>query len=388
MNRGLSKCFNIADLQSLAKRRLPRALYDYIDGTAEEGVSGKANRTSFDRYQLVARTLVDVSEIDCSISLFGQRMNSPIILCPTAFTRAFHHHGETAVAKAANEAGLIYTLSTVSNTSLEDVAKIDGPRWFQIYVYKDRALVKDLIERCKLAKYQALILTVDASTPGNREHDLRNGLTVPPKPSLSTILDAVKHPFWCWHMLTSPTITTANVKGDSALDASDTKALLKYMHDQLDVSVGWDDVAWMMEQWKGPFLIKGILSVEDARRAADLGVHGIVVSNHGGRQLDHVPATLDVLPDIVAAVGDRCEIIVDSGFRRGTDIIKALAMGAKACMIGRPYLYGLAAGGEDGVRKSLRILDEELKRNMRLLGRTSVSQLDKACLRLLKQSVN
>ncbi len=383
MNRNLSRCYNIADLQKLAKRRLPRALFDYIDGVAEDGATGRANRAAFDRYQLVPRTLLDVSTIDCSTTLFGQGINSPMILCPTAFTRAFHHHGEMAVARAAKDAGLIYTLSTVANTSIEDIAGIDGPHWFQIYVYKDRTLVKDFIERCKLANYQALCLTVDASTPGNREHDMRNGLTVPPRPSLATIVDAVKHPYWCWHMLTSPTITTANIKGDSRLDAADTKALLRYMHEQLDISVSWDDVAWMMEQWQGPFLIKGILSVEDALRAAELGVHGIVISNHGGRQLDHAPATLDVLPEIVAAVADRCDIIIDSGFRRGTDIIKALALGAKACMIGRPYLFGLAAGGEAGVKKALQILDEEFQRNMRLLGRTSVSQLDQTCLRSL-----
>jgi L-lactate dehydrogenase (cytochrome) len=385
MNRKLSRCFNIADLQKLAKRRLPRALFDYIDGVAEDGVSGRANRSAFDRYQLLPRALVDVSKIDSSTTIFGQKISSPIILCPTAFTRAFHHHGEVAVARAAKDAELIYTLSTVSNTSIEEIAGIDGPRWFQIYVYKDRSLVKDFIKRCKLANYQALCLTVDASIPGNREHDRRSGLTIPPKPSLGTILDAMKHPYWCWHMLTSPAPTTANIKGDSGLDSSDSQALLKYMHEQLDVSVSWDDIAWMMEQWQGPFLIKGILSVEDAVLAADLGVHGIVISNHGGRQLDHTPAPLDVLPEIVAAAGDRCEIIIDSGFRRGTDIIKALALGAKACMIGRPYLYGLAAGGEAGVTKALQILDEEFKRNMRLLGRTSVSQLDRDCLRSLDQ---
>ena len=384
MNRTLSRCFNIDDLRSVAKRRLPRALFDYIDGTAEDGVSANSNRSVFDRYQLVPQALVDVSKFDYSCSIFGQSMESPIILCPTAFTRAFHHHGEMAVAKAAKDAGLIYALSTVSNTSLEDVAETNVARWFQIYVYKDRELLKGFIERCKLAKYQALCLTVDASTPGNREHDLRNGLTVPPKPSLSTILDAVKHPYWCWHMLSSPTITTANIKGDSALDARDTKAMLKYMHDQLDISVGWDDVAWMMEQWQGPFLIKGILSVEDAIKAADLGVHGIVISNHGGRQLDHVPATLDVLPEIVEAVGGRCEIIIDSGFRRGTDIIKALALGAKACMIGRPYLYGLAAGGENGVARALQILNDEFVRNMRLIGCASLSELRPDHLRCLK----
>ncbi len=383
MNQRLSRCYNIADLRECAKRRLPRALFDYIDGVAEDGITGEANRSAFERYQLVPRALVDVENIDTSSNLFGQKVNSPLILCPTAFTRAFHHHGETAVAKAAKNAGLIYSLSTVSNTSIEDIAEIDGPRWFQIYVYKDRSLVKDFIERSKRMNYQALCLTVDASTPGNREHDLRNGLTVPPKPSLATIMDAIKHPYWCWHMLTSPTIETANLKGDSRLVSADSRAMLRYMHEQLDKSVSWDDVSWMMEQWKGPFLIKGILNVEDAIQAADLGVHGIVISNHGGRQLDHAPATLDVLPEIVAAVGDRCEIIIDSGFRRGTDIIKALALGAKACMIGRPYLFGLAAGGEAGVSRALEILDEELRRNMRLLGRTSIPQLDRDCLRKL-----
>lgn len=384
MANSLSRCFNIDDMRRLAKKRLPRALFEYIDGVAEDGMTGKANRTSFDNYQLVPRSLVDVANIDCSISVIGQKTSSPVILCPTAFTRAFHHQGEVAVAKAAKNAGLIYTLSTVSNTSIEDIADVDGARWFQIYVYKDRSLVKDLIERCKLTNYQALCLTVDASTPGNREQDLRNGLVIPPKPSLATILDAAMHPYWCWHMLTSPSIVTANIKGNSRLDSSNAKALLKYMHEQLDVSVSWDDVAWMMEQWQGPFLIKGIIHVEDAIQAADLGVHGIVVSNHGGRQLDHAPATLDVLPDIVDAVGHRCEIIIDGGFRRGTDIIKALALGAKACMIGRPYLYGLAAGGEAGVEKSLRLLNEELQRNMRLLGCTSISQLNPSCLRSLK----
>jgi L-lactate dehydrogenase (cytochrome) len=384
MNRTLSRCFNIDDLRSVAKRRLPRALFDYIDGTAEDGVSANSNRTVFDHYQLVPQALVNVSQVDYSCSIFGQKMTSPIILCPTAFTRAFHHQGEMAVAKAAKNAGLIYALSTVSNTSLEEVAGTGVARWFQIYVYKDRELVKGFIDRCKRSKYQALCLTVDASTPGNREHDLRNGLTVPPKPSLSTILDAVKHPYWCWHMLTSPTITTANIKGDSALDAKDTNAMLKYMHDQLDISVGWDDIAWMMEQWQGPFLIKGILSIDDAIKAAELGVHGIVISNHGGRQLDHVPAPMQVLPEIVEAVGGRCEIIVDSGFRRGTDIIKALALGAKACMIGRPYLYGLAAGGENGVTKALQILNEEFVRSMRLLGCASLSGLKPDHLRYLK----
>jgi L-lactate dehydrogenase (cytochrome) len=243
-------------------------------------------------------------------------------------------------------------------------------------------LLRDFIKRAKESGYQALCLTVDASTPGNREHDMRNGLVIPPRPSLNTVLEAALHPYWCWHMLRSAPIVTANLQGDSRLDtSSDPKVLLKYMAEQLALNIGWDDVAWMMEEWQGPFVIKGILHVEDAIKAAELGVDGIVVSNHGARQLDHAPSPLEVLPEIVDAVGGKCEIIMDSGFRRGTDIIKALALGASACMIGRPYLYGLAAGGEAGVDKALQILDEELKRNMRLLGCTSIEQLQPSCLR-------
>jgi len=383
MTGGLSRCFNIGDLRRAAQKRLPRALFEFIDGVAEDGVTGRANREAFDRYQLLPRTLVDVEEIDCTTRLFGREMPSPLILCPTAFTRAFHHLGEIAVARAARRAGLIYTLSTVSNTSIEDVAQVAGPRWFQIYVYRDRGLVREFIQRSKACGYQALCLTVDASTPGNREHDQRNGLVIPPRPSWSTILDAMKHPRWCWHMLTSPSPETANLRGSSRLTASDPQALLKYMHGQLATNISWEDVSWMMQEWQGPFLIKGILSVEDAVQAAELGVHGIVVSNHGGRQLDHAPASLEVLPGIVEAVGHRCEVILDSGLRRGTDIIKALALGARACMIGRPYLYGLAAGGEAGVDRAIAILLQEFQQNMRLLGCASVSQINSQCLRTL-----
>lgn len=377
MYQRLSNCVNVDDLRQLAEKRLPRALFDYINGAAEDGVTYRGNRSAFDQYRLVPRTLVDVSEIDCSTSLFGERMKMPFLLCPTAFTRAFHHQGEMAVARASAKAELIYTLSTVANTSIEDIAGVPGQHWFQVYMYKDQKLARNFIERCKAGKYTALCLTVDASIPGNREHDRRNGLTIPPKPSLSTILDAMKHPYWCWHMLTSPEITTANIRGDSAMGASDADTLLQYMHEQLDVSVDWDNIRWLMKEWGGPFMIKGILSIDDAIRAADLGVQGIVVSNHGGRQLDHAIASLEALPEIADAVGDRCQIIIDSGIRRGSDIVKALALGADACMIGRPYLYGLAAGGEQGVTQALNILIDEFRRTMALLGCSSVSQLNR-----------
>lgn len=380
MKHTLQRCVNIADLRTKARRRLPRALFDYIDGMAEDGITGAANRRAFDNYRILPNTLVDVENIDTSVTVLGEKLAYPIILGPTAFTRAFHHKGETAVANAAKKAGLLYALSTVANTSIEDIAATGCPRWFQIYVYKDREILRDFLTRCHASGYGALCLTVDASVPGNREHDQRNGLSIPPRPSAATIFEAIRHPAWCWHLLTSAPIITANVSGKSGLDGSDAQALLQYMHEQLAINVSWDDVAWMMEEWQGPFIIKGILHVEDAIRAADLGVHGIVVSNHGGRQLDCVPAALDVLPDIVEAVGDRCEVFIDSGFRRGTDIIKALALGARACLVGRSYLYGLAAGGEAGVERALDILTSEFKRNLALMGRTSVSQLDGDCL--------
>ena len=383
MSIKLSRCLNIDDLRVQAKKRLPHALFGYIDGFAEDSVTGSYNRSAFNKYQLVPNMLVDVTQFDTSTTVLGQTISSPLILCPTALTRLFHHEGERAVAAAAKQADITYALSTISSVSIEDIGKIAGPRWFQVYVYKDRGLVKELIERSRQSGYGALCLTVDASVGGNREHDKRNGLVIPPRPGLRTIVEALRHPYWCWHMLTSPTVTTANVIGKSGLESYSTTSMLKYVHEQIDLSVTWDDVSWMMEQWDGPFLIKGILSVGDAKRAADLGVNGIVVSNHGGRQLDHAPASLQVLPDIVEAVGDRCDIILDSGIRRGTDVMKALALGAKACMIGRPYLYGLAAAGQPGVAHAIGILQEEIKRNMMLMGCRNLSELDKSYLRIV-----
>lgn len=384
MNTSLSSCYNLDDLRDRAKKRLPRALFDYIDGTSEDGYTGRYNRSAFNRYQLVPRVLIDVSEVDSSTRLLGQSMSSPLILCPTALSRLFHHQGEAAVAAAAKEFGCTYVLSTISSVSIEDIAAVNGPRWFQIYVYKDRELVKEFIERSRASGYQALCLTVDASVGGNREHDKRNGLVIPPKPGVNTIIEALKHPYWCWHMLNSPAVTTANVVGKSGLKSNTTRSLLQYVHEQMDLQVTWDDVSWMMQQWNGPFVIKGILNVEDARRAAELGASAIVVSNHGGRQLDHAPASLQVLPEIVDAVAGRCEIIIDSGIRRGTDVLKALALGANACMIGRPYLYGLAAGGQAGVAHALDLLQEEIKRNMMLMGCKKLSELNSSSLRTVE----
>jgi len=381
MSSRFDKCYNIDDLRREAKKRLPRAMYDYIAGFAEDGVCGERNRTAFFHYELIPRMLRDVTEVDTRTTLFGEPVDFPLILAPTALSRLFHHRGEAAVAAAAGKMNTIYALSTLSSVSIEEVAQFAGPKWFQIYVYKDRSLVKEFIQRAKAAGYKALCLTVDAAVSGNREQDLRNGFKVPPEPSVKTVLETLCHPQWLWHHFTSPTVTTANVSGERMAGKRDTNSFLQYVNEQITPSVTWKDVEWMREQWQGPLVIKGLMSPEDASMAATVGADGIVLSNHGGRQLDHASATIDMLPEVVDRVGDQLEIVVDSGIRRGTDMAKALALGAKACMVGRPYLYGLSAGGEAGVLRALEIFQQEFHRTLQLLGCPSVAELDRSYLR-------
>ncbi len=373
----LQHCYSINDLRLLSRCKIPRAVFDYIDGGAEDEITLKNNRNAFDRFRLNPRALVDVSSVDLSTTLLGQPIAMPLILAPTAMTRLFHHEGEKPVARAASKAGIIYTLSSMATTSIESIAQhVEGPRWFQIYVWRDRRLLQDFIRRCRESDYKALCLTVDLPVHGNRERDLKNGLTIPPRIGPRLLLDLIRHPQWTWHFLRSDPFTLANVC--ESLETDQDRFILKeYIDAQFDPSVTWEDAAWMIEQWQGPFVIKGISNVEDARRAADIGASAIVVSNHGGRQLDHAPGTLDVLESICKAVSDRLEIIIDGGFRRGTDVIKALALGARACMIGRPYLYGLCAGGEAGVDRVLQIFREELIRDMKLVGCRDLSQIDR-----------
>ena len=375
--RRLARCHSIADLRQVAKRRLPRAVFDYADGGAEDEVTERRNSAAFQRYDLVPKVLVDVSEVNITTTVLGQPIDLPLILAPTGLTRLFHHEGELAVARAAERAGTIYTLSALSSTSIEDVAAAaGGPRWFQIYVWRDRGLVEEFFERCRESGYAALCLTVDVPVLGQRERDLRNGMTIPPQLTVSAIIDAGLHPTWWWRFLTSQRITMANVVGQGEAGRTDVTALGTYVNRQFDPSVTWDDLAWMVEQWDGPFAVKGILRPEDAQRAVELGVQAIVVSNHGGRQLDQAPAAIAVLPEIVNAVGGRAEVVLDGGVRRGSDIVKALALGARACMIGRPYLYGLGAGGQRGVERALELLRSEIRRSMALVGCRSVNDLD------------
>ena len=378
----LAHCHSIADLREAARRRIPRVMFDYIDGEADDEIPLYRNSAGFGQYDLVPHNLVDVSRIDLGTTVLGQAIDWPVLLAPTGSSRLFHHEGERAVVRAAAKYGTIYCLSSMASYSIEEIAEEPAvPKWYQIYVWKDREVVKEFIQRCRAAGYQSLCLTVDVATLGHRERDLRNGMTVPPSLTFSSIANAALYPAWLWHLLTTPRITLANVKGRAGRGIEKASTLAAHARDQLDPSVTWDDMAWMIEEWGGPFSIKGVLSAADAGRALDTGARGIIVSNHGGRQLDHAPAAIDVLPEIVDAVRDRGEVILDGGIRRGTDVVKALALGARACMVGRAYLYGLAAGGQAGGERALELLRSEIHLGMMLLGCISIKALNRGYLR-------
>ncbi len=381
MFSGVDRCFSIADLRTKAKKRIPAPVFHYMDGAAEDEVTLGQNRNAFSKYQIVPRVLRDVSKVDTSTSILGQTSSLPLVLAPTGMSRLFHYRGEDAVSRAAANAGLIYSLSTMSTFSIEEVAAMtSGPKWFQIYVWRDRELLKSFIERCRDSGYKALCLTVDVPVFGQRERDLRTGVTIPPELTLRSMFDTLIRPQWLMQYLTSARMELANVRGHSSV-SNDAFVLAEYTNAQFDPSVDWDAAAWMIQQWKGDFAIKGIMSKADALRAVDIGATAIIVSNHGGRQLDHAPGSFDVLAEIVDAVDGHAEVILDGGVRRGTDVIKALALGAKACMIGRSYLYGLGAGGEAGVDRALGLLGDEIRRNMALLGVTSIADIDASYLR-------
>ncbi len=372
----MKSCYNIEDFRAVARRRLPRMIFDYLDGGSDDEVTLRANRTGFGKYQLMPRVLRDVENIDLATTVLGQEVDLPLLISPTGQTRMFHHGGEMAVARAAARAGTIYSLSSVSSTSIEDTAAASpDPKWFQIYVWRDRGVTKEFIARCRDSGYHALCLTVDLSTHGNRERDLRNRLSFPATLNLKTVTDVLRHPRWLYHYLTGSRIEIANVVNSPRVQLPDSGNLMEYVASQFDPTVTWEDAAWMIDQWGGPFLIKGITSPEDARRAVDIGASGIIISNHGGRQLDTSPPAIEMLPEIVRAVAGRAEILIDGGVRRGTDVIKALALGAQAVMIGRPYLYALAAGGEAGVERMFDLFRAEITRDMALLGCPKISDI-------------
>ncbi|MEY2453440.1 MAG: hypothetical protein QOD92_3014 [Acidimicrobiaceae bacterium] len=376
--RRLARTANIDDLRTIARRRLPRGVFDYIDGGAEDERTLAANSDAFARRTFRPRVLRDVGNVDPSTTLLGRPLAFPLVLAPTGFTRIADPQGELAVARAAERAELPYTLSTMATRSIEEVAAVSaGRKWFQVYVWRDRGLVKDMIDRAATAGYEALVLTVDTAVLGRRERDVRRGFTLPPKIGLGTLADGLVHPAWTWAFVRAEPIRFANVVGSSVGDGDTAVSLAAQVSSQFDRSLSWADVEWMRSVWNGPIVIKGIQTVDDARLAADAGVEAIALSNHGGRQLDSAPAILDLVAPVADAVGDRVEIICDGGVRRGSDIVKAVCLGARACMAGRAYLYGLGAAGERGVDHVLALLDDDMRRVMALLGATQIADLDR-----------
>jgi L-lactate dehydrogenase (cytochrome) len=374
--RRLRKGVSVADLRAIARRRLPRGVFDYIDGAAEDEAALASNSEAYRRITFRPRVLRDVGQVDTSTTLLGKPLAFPLVLAPTGFTRIADPAGELAVARAAARAGIPYSLSTLGTRSIEEVAAVSpGRLWFQVYVWKDRGLVAEMVQRAADSGYEALCLTVDTAVLGKRERDVRRGFTLPPKLGLSTILDGIAHPGWTWQFIRSDPIVFANVSGHTVGDGAEAVSLAEYVSHQFDPGLSWKDVEWLRSRWDGPIVIKGIQTTVDATIAADEGIEAIALSNHGGRQLDSAPAPLELVPEVADAVGDRVEIICDGGVRRGSDIVKALALGATACMSGRAYLYGLGAAGEAGVDHVLDVLSSDMRRTMALIGCRAIADL-------------
>ena len=372
----LSRCNNINDLRSLAKRRLPRSMFHYIDGGADDEVTLRRNTDAFDEYEIQPRFLRPVDKIDTTVTLFGKKLDVPFFIAPTGMSRLFHHTKENAVARAAAKFGTAYSLSTLGTASLEEIAKeTDGPKIFQIYILKDRELTQEFVDRCKAANYDVLCLTVDVPLAGNRERDKVTGMTMPPRFTMKSLFSFFTHLNWSFNLLLHPDFRLANVVHRVDALGKGAMGLIEYVNGQFDRTVTWDDAARLIQQWGGPFVIKGILTAEDAKRAREIGATALMISNHGGRQMDGVPAAIDCLAPIKDVVGSDMELILDGGIRRGTHILKALALGADAVSIGKAYLYGLAAGGQKGVELALQILKDELERDMALMGCGTIQEL-------------
>lgn len=374
--RRLSRAANIADLRDTARRRLPRGIFDYIDGAADDEVTMTRNVDAFARWEFVPRVLRDVSSVDTTARLFGRELPAPIVLSPTGFSRIADSQGELAVARSAARHGLPYCLSTLSTRSIEEVSAVSaGDLWFQVYVWRDRTLVADMLSRAAECGYTTIAITVDTPVLGRRERDVRRGFTLPPTLGVSTLVDGMRHPGWTWDFVRGGAITFANVATHAGGGTAVT--LSEFIAEQFDPSLSWDDIAWFRERWPGTVVVKGIQSVADARLAADHGIDAVMLSNHGGRQLDHSPAPLDLVAPVREALGNQMTLICDGGIRRGSDIVKALALGADACTMGRSYLYGLGAAGERGVDAAIDMLISEMRRTMALAGLRSVADISR-----------
>jgi L-lactate dehydrogenase (cytochrome) len=365
----------IEDLRELARRKVPKAFFDYADSGSYSEETLRANRADLETIKLRQRVMVDVSERSLATTIVGQKMNAPFALAPIGLCGMQHGDGEILSAQAANDAGIPFILSTMSICSIEQVAEATGrPFWFQLYVIRDRGFSQDILARAVAAKCNALVLTVDLQVLGQRHRDIRNGMTVPPEIRLKNVLDIASKPAWAFSILRSKSKNFGNLAGH-VKGMEDVTSLAQWTNSQFDPALNWKDVEWIKKHWPGKLIIKGILDVEDAKTAVKLGADAVVVSNHGGRQLDGAPSSISALPAIAQAVGSDTEVLFDGGIRTGADMLRALALGARACLIGRAYVYGLGAGGRAGVSKAIEILQNELSVAMALTGTTRVADI-------------
>ena len=366
----------IEDLRDLARARVPRAFFEYADSGSYNEETLRANRADLEAIKLRQRVLVDVSARSLATTIVGQKVSAPLVLAPVGLCGMQHGNGEILSAQAANEAGIPFTLSTMSICSIEDVAQATRkPFWFQLYVIRDRGFSKDILGRAAAAKCSALVLTVDLQVLGQRHRDIKNGMTVPPQIRLSNIIDIASKPAWAWSILTGKRKTFGNLAGH-VKGMNNVNSLAAWIGSQFDPALSWKDVEWIKKIWPGKLILKGILDADDAKTAVKLGADAIVVSNHGGRQLDGASSSIAMLPKVTDAVGSGTEVLFDGGIRTGSDMMRALALGARACLIGRPYIYGLGAGGKAGVAKAIDILKKELSVTMALTGTNNVTDID------------
>lgn len=372
ITRRLEGLHSIEDVRAAARRRVPHSVFEFVDGAAEQEVSLRRSRAAFDRVEFHPTTMAGVGEVDTTTTVLGRSAALPLVLGPTGFARLSHHDGERAVASAARRAGIPFALTTMSTVPLEEVAAAsgDGSRWFQLYLMRDHGLTRELMSRAKASGFDVLVVTVDTPVVGHRLRDLRNGLTIPPRLNARTVADVARRPRWWANLLTTGPLQFAT------LDGGRPQSHATLINSLFDPTITPADLVAVRDAWGGPLVVKGIQSVSDARLAAELGANGIVVSNHGGRQLDRCPTPLEILPAVAEAVGDDLEVMLDSGVRSGADVAAALAFGARACLVGRPYLYALMAGGERGISRMVDILSDELRRTLHLLGVKSVMDLD------------
>ena len=382
MVRRLADCHNVEDMRALARRRLPGPIFHYIDGAADDEITYRRNTEAFETCDLVPNVLAGVDRVDLSTTVMGQKLAMPLFCSPTALQRLFHHDGERAVARAAEKFGVMFGVSSLGTVSLAEIGALTStPKMFQFYFHKDRGLNDAMVARAKEAKFDVLALTVDTITGGNRERDLRTGFTSPPRLTLKSLASFAAHPAWAFNYLTHDRFELVELKSHVREGSNVAVSVGDYFSTMLDQTMSWKDAEDLRAKWGGPFCLKGVMSVEDARRAADIGADAIMVSNHGGRQLDGARAPFDQIAEIADAVGGRLDIVLDGGVRRGTHVLKAIAAGATACSGGRLYLYALAAAGQAGVERALSNLRTEIERDMRLMGVTKISALTRDMLR-------